>query len=575
MWSYKLSVPKPNSRFLHIDFECEIADNETIKLALPKWRPGRYELGNFAKNIGAFAAYDQNGVVLKSQKVDSHTWEIHTKSVQSLKVSYTYYAAQPDAGACWVDEDLTYVNPIHCCVHIVDELSTACKMELLGMSDKTLASSLPHKNHIMQARDFHELVDSPFFVSSNLQHRNYECEGINFHVWLQGECNPDWDKILKDFKNFTNVQLKMMNVFPVKEYHFFVLLLPFKFYHGVEHVANTVLALGPGNQLMNDDLYNDFLGVASHELFHSWNVKTLRPADFHTYQYNKENYSRLGWVYEGITTYYGDLFLARSGFFNVESYLKEVNARLQKHLDNYGRFNSSVAESSFDTWLDGYVPGIPNRKTSIYEEGSLIALILDLSLRKATNNTYSLDNLYAQLYKDFTKEEIGYREIDFKNLAIEKGGEGMRFVFDELINKPASYESCLHELLDYIGCYISKKKSKSLMESYYGCKLIAEVNAFKISQVMPNSPAAENGLAKDDELIAVNGWKIEGNLNDLLKNANGDAILTVFSMRRIKQIKISKTDQTFFDTVSVQAIDNPNEQQKNNFKLWCGLEIGI
>jgi predicted metalloprotease with PDZ domain len=82
----------------------------------------------------------------------------------------------------------------------------------------------------------------------------------------------------------------MMNVFPVKEYHFFVLLLPFKFYHGVEHVANTVLALGPGNQLMNDDLYNDFLGVASHELFHSWNVKTLRPADFHTYQYNKENY---------------------------------------------------------------------------------------------------------------------------------------------------------------------------------------------------------------------------------------------------------------------------------------------
>ena len=96
----------------------------------------------------------------------------------------------------------------------------------------------------------------------------------------------------------------------------------------------------------------------------------------------------------------------------------------------------------------------------------------------------------------------------------------------------------------------------------------------KISQVIPYSPAAVNGLAKDDELIAVNGWKIDGNLNDLLKNANGNVELTVFSMRKMKQIKISKTEQTYFDMVSVQAIDNPSEQQKNNFKMWCGLEIG-
>ena len=150
----------------------------------------------------------------------------------------------------------------------------------------------------------------------------------------------------------------------------------------------------------------------------------------------------------------------------------------------------------------------------------------------------------------------------------------MRFVFEELINRPISYESYLHEVLDHIGCYISKKKSKSLMESYFGCKLIAEGNMIKISQVIPDSPAAVNGLAKDDELIAVNGWKIEGNLNDLLKNANGNVELTVFSMRKMKQIKISKTEQTYFDMVSVQAIDNPSEQQKNNFKMWCGLEIG-
>src|SRR5437762_8327636 len=173
---------------------------------------------------------------------------------------------------------------------------------------------------------------------------------------------------------------------------------------------------------MKEEFYVDFIGVVSHELFHVWNVKTIRPAEMTPYDYTKENYSRLGFVYEGVTTYYGDLFLVRSGVYSISQFFAELNVRIQKHFDNYGRFNLSVADSSFDTWLDGYTPGIPNRKTSIYDEGCLIALMTDLLIRRYTQNKKSLDDVMKTLYFDFAKLHHGYAEHDYTKV-VENTGE--------------------------------------------------------------------------------------------------------------------------------------------------------
>ena len=196
------------------------------------------------------------------------------------------------------------------------------------------------------------------------------------------------------------------------------------------------------------------------------------------YNYEKENYSRSGLVYEGVTTYYGDLFLKRSGFFDLNSYLEELNLRLQKHLDNTGRFNYSVLESSYDTWLDGYVSGIPGRKTSIYDEGCLLALALDLIIRKNTNSKNSLDDVMRSLYNKFAKNNIGYTIDDYFDLAFTLGGEEVRTFYSEVVSQAISYDSVLNSLLSYAGLTIQRNPSEQLLEKKLGIRGVFANNKF-------------------------------------------------------------------------------------------------
>ena len=250
-------------------------------------------------------------------------------------------------------------------------------------------------------------------------------------------------------KAFTIDQLKMMGSFPFDAYHFLVQVLPYSFYHGVEHLKSTVLGIGPGYDLMRNNIYIDFVGVASHELFHAWNIKTIRPAEMMPYNYKTENYSRLGFVYEGVTTYYGDLILARCGVYNTEQFFKELNVRIQKHFDNPGRQNLSVADSSFDTWLDGYTPGVPGRKTSIYDEGCITALMTDLIIRKKTNSKSSLDDVMRTLYEDFGKKNIGYAEHDYFSIVDFIAKDSMADFYSIMFMEPKMMK------LFYLKCFLS------------------------------------------------------------------------------------------------------------------------
>ena len=573
---YYLSIPIPSSRFLKIKAVKVVNQESSIEFQLPSWRPGRYELGNFAKNIRSIKAYDENGKALRLEKITKDKWQVLEINCKQVTIDYEYFASQPDAGACWVDEQMLYVNPIHCMIYESDNLHEKCNVYLDIPPTWEIACALKEtKKHVLEVNDFHELVDSPFFASATLQHQTYSVNDHLFHIWFQGECKPDWNKIIKDFEGFTKVQLEMMHKLPNAEYHFLILILPFRFYHGVEHISSTVLALGPGYKLMEEEMYNDLLGVASHELFHAWNVKTLRPKDFIVYDYTKENYSQLGWVYEGFTTYYGDLFLARSGFFDTRNYFIEINSRLQKHFDNYGRFNLSVSDSSYDTWLDGYVPGAPARKTNIYDEGSLIALLLDLSIRRATADKKSLDDLFYQLYNDFAPQHLGYSEKDVRSLAIDLAGNNIAYVFDELLNQPVSYEVKLNEMLSYIGCYLSKTASVFSNESLFGFRIVVEGGVTRVSNVLPGSPAENAGLSREDELISCNGWKVENNLSDLIKANLQPIELNVFSQRKMKTIVLSTDSKTYFETVRIAFIPDANDQQKASFNSWCGLSFTI
>lgn len=571
MWHYSISSASPSSRYIHVSMKASVI-TDIVEINLPAWRPGRYELQNFAKNVRDFRVEDENGNPLEFSKVSKDKWLVKNIRTQNINIYLEYYSAQLDAGACWCDDDFLYVNPVHCLPYLNNDLHTPCTLKVDVDASWEIACALTQTNkNTLVARDYHELVDSPFIASPNLKHESYTVNNHLFHIWLQGNVNPKWEIIKHDFAAFTKDQLEMMGGFPSAEYHFLVLVLPYRFYHGVEHVTSTVLALGPGYAFHGNELYTDFMGVASHELFHVWNVKTLRPVDFNEYDYSKENYSKLGWVYEGFTTYYGDLFLARSGFFDVKNYFAEVNARLQKHFDNAARFRYSVADSSYDTWLDGYVQGAPYRKTNIYDEGSIIAMMMDLYIRRSSNNKFSLDDLFKRLYYDFAPNHRGYKESDLLTLAKEFSDENVKVIFDELINGVVSYEPLLNELLMYVGCEVSKTPSKHQQENLFGVRTMQEGGVTKVAAVYPGSPGMEAGISKDDEIIAVNGWKVENNLSDLIFDGKDSWILTIFSQRKLKAIVVKSNQKKYFETIKLQQIKNASEMQVEAFKSWTRL----
>ncbi|MEI7670147.1 MAG: M61 family peptidase, partial [Pseudomonadota bacterium] len=487
---YIISFSSPHNHFVDIEF-ITTADKDETLVQLPAWRPGRYELGNFAKNIQRWAAFDNKGNALKLKKIKKDCWKVQTKGVSELHIKYNYYAADLNAGSTFLDTQQLYMNPVNCCVYIPERINEACEIELQLPADYKLACGANHTGGNgkinIQAKDFHELADSPFIASASLQHNKFVCEGTEFNLWFQGECKPDWTRLTTDFIKFCNHQMEMMKKAPFEKYHFLFQILPQKFYHGVEHTTSTVIALGPGYNLMKGDTYLDLLGVSCHELFHAWNVKTIRPIEMQPYDYTKENYSNLGYVCEGVTTYYGDYLLYRCGVFDDHQFLETFADRLQKHFDNSGRFNLSVANSSIDTWLDGYAPGIPNRKTSIYDEGNLLAFATDIFIRKNSDNKFSLDDVMRYLYTDFALKGKGYSDQDYKTAVEKYAGTSFDDIFNNYINKAVDYEPMLREAMQYIGCELTIHPVSKFNEHALGIK-VNEVNGHcKVTHIYPAS----------------------------------------------------------------------------------------
>jgi len=565
---YKFSAHHPSSHFIDIEMIVTDVTDEEIFFQLPSWRPGRYEQGNFAKNIQRWTAKNDQGEVLAFKKISKDCWKVNTDGETTIHIHYNYYAAQPDAGSCWLDEEQLYINPIHCCLYVPDRMHEPCTLEFNLPEKFHYATSLEKINpRHFSAADYHELVDSPIIASTVLQHNSYQVDEHTFHLWFNGECKPDWARIINDFRKFTTEQIKIMGEFPPKDFHFLIQVLPYKFYHGVEHLNSTVLALGPGSELMNDGLYTDFIGVASHELFHVWNVKTIRPGEMLPYDYTKENYSRLGYVYEGVTTYYGDLFLARSGVYTLNQFFREISDRVQKHFDNYGRFNLSVADSSFDTWLDGYTPGVPNRKTSIYDEGCLVALMTDLMIRKRTNNEKSLDDVMRTLYLDFGKRKRGYTEHDYINIVENLTNESASDFFIDYVYGTENYEPLLAGLLSHFGCDLVQSPSDKSYELHYGFKIS---NDSIIDKVAPHSPAWKAGLTKGDELISVNGTRLEKNPNELINYFSSQVVtLTVITqMKKEKHIALHAGDEKYYHRYHIAQKENPTTAEQKAFSEW-------
>ena len=579
---YVISYAPHHQHFIDIEIIITPASDKT-QVQCPAWRPGRYELGNFTKNVRNWNAYDEHNKSLSFKKITKDLWEVETKGCKQLHVKYKYYEVDLNAGSTYLDDQQLYMNPVNCCMYVPEERNNPVQMDLL-LPERYLVATAMKKDkayvegklfrHVLTAANFDELADSPLIASPSLKHNMFVMDGIEFNLWIQGECKPDWAKIINDFFIFINEQVMMMKGCPVKEYHFLFQVLPYKFHHGVEHLASTVIAIGPSYNFMKDEMYNDFLGVSCHELFHSWNIKTIRPVEMYPYDYTKENYSRLGYVYEGITTYYGDYLLFRAGVFNEFEYLKSIQREVQKHFDNFGRFSLSVAGSSFDTWLDGYVSGIPYRKVSIYTEGSIIAFITDMFIRKHTGSKKSLDEVMRILYHDFAEKGKPYTEEDYKNIVEQVAGVSYDDIFYNYINKPSDLEKPFREALHFIGMVLHTSPAKRHCERHWGMKVQDEKARYKVTSIAPDSPAEKSGICVNDEIVTVNGHILKGNFHDWCSYYDNDPVsLIVLSDQVRREVKIlSEPGKEFFLNYHLNKVRGTGLEQQAAYRHWCNRE---
>jgi len=318
-------------------------------------------------------------------------------------------------------------------------------------------------------------------------------------------------------------------------------------------------------------LYDELLGVSCHELFHVWNVKHIRPADMMPYDYSKQNYSRLGYVYEGLTTYYGDYLLYRSGVFSDQDYFDTFNVQLQKHFDNHGRKNYSVAESSFDTWLDGYTPGIPHRKVSIYTEGCLLAFMKDVLIRQATNDEKSLDDVMRLLWANFGRKSIGYTEKDYQEIIEQVSGVNWNEFFKKYINGCSSYKWPLRACLEYLGLDLALVPSARPYEALLGFKVMEGNPENIVSSIYPNSVADIAGLMLKDKIVAVNGTEVKSSLNDLVIFIYpGEFEITVQRFGKEMKFKMETVSRLFYRNYKITKNQDATDAQKARYFSWCG-----
>lgn len=565
---YIVSYQNPNTHYIDIEFIIDQVNIDSLNVQLPSWRPGRYELGNFAKNVQKWDAFDQDGHLLNSKKITKDCWEIETKKVQQVHIKYNYFAHEINAGSSYLDDRQLYINGVNCFLYVPDRMYEQCELQLNIPSEYKVASGLKETvKHQFICKDFHELVDCPLIASDSLQHHVFEESSIKFHLWFQGECKPDWELLENDFRKFSKVQIKAFGDFPVIEYHFLFQILTHKAYHGVEHTNSTVIALGPSYDIMNKKgWYKELLGVSSHELYHTWNVKQIRPIEMFPYDYSQENYTVMGYLDEGVTTYYGDKFLLTSQVFNWEEYAETFDALLAKHFNNFGVNNYSVAQSSFDTWLDGYVKGTPGRKGSIYTEGALIAFITDVFILKSTNNQKSLNDVMKILYDDFAKQGKGIADIDYKNVVEQVAGASYDNIYHHFIHGNKDYKDSIKESLTYIGCDLKIAPSDKVNEAMFGLMVKYENSKCLVDTIYPGSISEEKGLSIDDEIVAINGIPINHNLTEWCTYFKADEI--GLSVKRklgvIEKIKLKATNNEYFKTYTIVQTENNLE----NFKIW-------
>ncbi|MFN4106408.1 MAG: M61 family metallopeptidase [Acinetobacter johnsonii] len=533
MLHYQIEFDDYRQHLIHVTLRF-VADPTQV-LSLPTWIPGSYLIREFSKHIESVRAYDEEGRLLEIQKFEKNKWRLFNTDHELITVEYDVYAYDLSVRGAYVDQTRLYVNPACACLGLEGQEDKAVEVELFlpdelkhfqlatGMASKSLVKG----RFTLKAKNYAELIDAPFELAEQTRF-GFEANGIPHEFVVSGKHAMNAARMQQDIEKICATEISMFGSAPFSNYTFMTMATA-NSYGGLEHPNSTSL-ISPREDLPKanepeepSEDYQRFLGLCSHEYFHSWLVKFIRPENFVNYYLNKEGYTSLLWIFEGFTSYYDDLILLRSGVISQASYIKLLKTQIDRYLQNPGRLVQSVSESSFDAWVKFYRQdeNSNNAGTSYYNKGCLVALCLDLGLRLRGS---SLDALMRKLYENAQKG-IQVHERTIVELCNELTGDNWIEQINHLIN--TTDELPLDQLFPEFGLSYSLKNDKSLP---LGLKLVDKPEGVLVQSARRDGAAAQAGLSAHDVIIAIDGLKATVKLVE--KYAKQEGTYNILAFRR-------------------------------------------
>lgn len=596
---YAIIPVSPEAHLYEIRCRIKNPDPAGQHLSLPAWIPGSYMIRDFARNVVQLSAETESGQALTGTRHDKSTWAIEACN-EGIIVTYQVYAWDLSVRSAHLDTTHAYFNGSSVFLQVLGQESLPCTVELLpphgqDYADWQVATSLHSQNinkngfGLYQADDYDDLIDHPVEMGK-FTRAVFEAGGIPHEIVISGRHDADMARLCRDLSRICEQHIRLFGELPAIERYVFLVMVVGEGYGGLEHRASTSLLCSrddlprKGEDDISDN-YRSFLGLCSHEYFHTWNIKRIKPVVFTPYDLRQESHTRQLWAFEGITSYYDDLALLRTGLITLDSYLELLGQTATRVWRGQGRFTQSVADSSFDAWTKFYKQdeNAPNAIVSYYAKGALLALALDMNLRRLSNNQTSLDDLMRWLWKEYGKPGKGLNEGEIETLAAGLVNHDLSDFFRRYLY--GAEDLPLNELLSIIGIEFklraaegpddkggkpASSKNEKAAPVWLGARLASDAAGTKISHVFSPSPAMQAGLSAGDVIIAVDDLKTDKQkLEKMLSHYQPGTQLHLHAFRRdeLMRFEVSLADAPE-DTCYFLPADTATAEQQTKRDNW-------
>jgi len=626
---YTVDLEDTRNHYLTIKVEVPV-DSDTTELMMAVWTPGSYLVREYARNIDSMTVTSE-GRELEFEKIRKNRWLVETKGIKSFEVSYRLYCNEMSVRTNWVGNQYAMINGAPTFITVPDRLDKQHEVQLLlprnWTRSATSLKSVGDDPHRFVAENFDELVDSPI-VAGNVSVYPFVVGGIEHQLVNVGEAGY-WDgtKAATDLKKVVEAHQEMWGVVPYDRYMFINMIVESG--GGLEHDNSSVLMTSRWS-FRDRGRYKSWLSLASHEFFHTWNIRRLRPKSLVTYDYENEVYTDSLWIAEGITSYYEDLLLLRAGLLSRSEFLSRLSGNVEVVQRTGGRKLQSLKDSSYDAWIKYYRPdeNSSNTRISYYSKGAVAAFLLDARIRKLTKGEKSLDDLMRKLFAEYVT--TGYTTEEFRAAASELAGQDLSEWFNSVIDstdeldysdieaigvvapykKPATQAkkeadkkeadkkdadkkdadkkdadkkdadkkdadkkvlSGLSGLKDRLASAVGgmSRSSKSRGRPYLGFRTSAADGIVKVTSVKPDSPASEVGMNIEDEVIAVNGFRITSSVDSRLSQYEVGDELEILISRRGQLMTLNLTiGQLESSSYRLRFVSRPSKEQRRQLDLW-------